>query len=324
VDSTNPQTTAVLGRYQYPDLYLTGTDADTSVYYSTYDKLENRIIFRTYRVGTDASVEGTTGGQINDTVTALYTDIPQYNRNGDFPPYDGGNNNNARFINSNTTGKSPQAADGAAVTYFTPSGSFGDHTAVAATSGGTALLVYYDESGTGSLEYRYNETPADSGTWSAAKVLDTACGAQYMDVQVDSAGRVHIAYYDSYDGNVSYIRMNSYIPPATITVITVDSYLIVGDKLSLALDAANTPYIAYKGIGNSARTAWLTAGSPLDGVDSADKFNGSWEVQTLPVQMEDSDSNRFGVGVRSSDGLPVTGYTEDGLKYQRLLDDLPN
>ncbi len=324
VDTDAPQTTAVLGRYQYPDLYLTGTDAETSVYYSTYDKLENRIIFRTYRVGTDAAIEGTTGGRINDEGTALYTDIPQYNRNGTFPPFNGTNNNNQRFINSGTAGKNPEAADGAAVTFFTPTGSFSDHTAVAATSGGTALLVYYDESGTGSLLYRYNETPENSGTWSSAKELDTACGAEYIDAQVDSAGRVHIAYYDSYDGNVSYIRMDSYVPPDTVTAVTVDSYLIVGDKLSLALDAGNTPYIAYKGIGNSARTAWLTAGSPLDGVDSAGRFNGNWEVQTLPVQMEDSDSNRFGVGVRSSDSMPVTGYTEDGLKYQRLLDNLVN
>jgi hypothetical protein len=151
--------------------------------------------------------------------------------------------------------------------------------------------------------------------------LDTASGAEYIDMAVDSLGRVHIAYYDSYSGNVSYIRLDSY-STGTFTKVTVDSYLIVGDKLSMTVNGSGVPYLSYKGIGNSARAAWLTVSDPADGVDEADRFNGNWEIQTLPVQMEDRDSNRFSVGIRSSDDMPVVGYTDDGLQYQRLYNNL--
>ncbi len=324
VDTESPFTTAVLDRYQFPDLHLTGTDLETTVFYTAYDKMENRIIFRTYRVGTDSTIGDVSGGRINDSGIPLYTDIPQYNRNGNFPLYDGTNNDNKRFINSNEAGENPAAADGARVTVFDPADSFGKHTAVAGTEDGSAaLIVYYDEAGTGSLVYRYNETPGNSGSWSDPLGLDTASGAKYIDMEIDSLGRVHIAYYDSYSGDVSYIRLNSY-STETFTKVTVDSYLIVGDKLSMTVNESGVPYLTYKGIGNSARAAWLTVSDPADGVDDTDRFNGNWEVQTLPVQMEDSDSNRFSVGIRSSDDMPVVGYTDDGLQYQRLYNNLAN
>ncbi len=320
VDSVAPQTTAVLDRYQFPDLEIVGTTAESNVFYSTYDRLENRIIFRTYRVGTDATIDDTSGGRINDQGTALYTDIPQYNQNGVMPPYDGQNwGDNQRFINSNTAGKSPEAGDGAAVTVFTPATSFGSHTAVAATADGSvATLVYYDESGTGSLQYVYNETPRNAGTWSIPLTLATSAGFEYMDMEIDSAGVVHIAYYDAYGGDVHYVQLPSYGAGTFINTV-VDSYLVVGDKLSLALDSSNVPHLTYKGIGNTARAARLLAGSAADGVDGSDRYNGNWDIQSLPGSVADSDANRFGIGVRTSDSQPVVGYTDGGLEYQRLL-----
>lgn len=317
VDTVEPQTTAVLDRYQYPDFDVVGTTAQTRAFYSVYDRLENEIIFRTFRVGTDTTIDDASGGRVNNQGSALYTDLPQYEADGTIPEYDGDN----RFQNSNVTGKSPDPADGAIVTRFTPTDSFGDHTAVATNVDGTvAALVYYDTAGTGSLVYRY-ATSADSfATWSSPLTLATNAGFEYTDMEIEDSGTVHIAYYDSYAGDVRYVRLSAY-DSTSVTNVLVDSYLIVGDKLSMTTHNG-VPFITYKGIGNTVRAAWLTAGSAVAGVDASDRYNGNWEVQSLPTPTADTDSNRFNIGVRQSDDKPVVGYTNYGLAYQRLLPDL--
>ncbi|MFW5688666.1 MAG: Ig-like domain-containing protein, partial [Spirochaetota bacterium] len=272
VDSIAPQTTAVLDRYRYPDMKVTGTNASTRVFYSVYDRLEDRIIYRTFRVGTDPGITGSTGGRVNNQGSALYTDIPQDDRDGNFPDYGGDN----RFTGSNLAGRSPRAADGAVVTEFTPTSSFGEHTAIAATPDGSAVaMLYYDESGTGSLQYISNATPTNPAAWSAPLTIASSAGFEYLDMEIDSSGVVHIAYYDSYAGDVHYVRLPSY-DSASHTNVVVDSYLIVGDKLSLTVDTAGTPYLAYKGIGNTARVAWPLAGTVEDGVDASSRYTGQW------------------------------------------------
>lgn len=325
VDATDPKTTAVLDRYQYPSMQVVGTTDTTRVFYSVYDRLEDEIIFRTFRVGTDNTIDDSSGGRVNNTGTALYTDIPQYEADGTMPEYNGDD----RFTNSNVAGRSPRAADGADVTVFTPSDSFGDHTAVAPTPDGRrAALLYVDEAGAGSLMYRYTPNLDDFGTWSAPVTIATNAGFEFLDMEIDPNGVVHIGYYDSYAGDVHYVQLADYTG-ASATNTLVDSYLIVGDKLSLSVadyDADGTiePFLSYKGIGATARAAWLTSASPDDGVDGSDRFDGDWEVQTLPVQVVDSDSNRFNIGVRQTDDRPVVGYTDSGLQYQRLLPELSN
>lgn len=325
VDTVAPQTTAVLDRYQYPSMQVIGDTDTTRVFYSVHDRLEDEIIFRTYRVGTNASIDDVTGGRVNDSGTALYTDIPQYEADGTMPEYNGDN----RFQSSNVTGRSPRAVDGADVTVFTPSDSFGDHTAVAHTPDGRrAALLYVEEAGSGSLLYRYTPNLDDFGTWSAPVTLATSAGFEYLDMEIDSDGVVHIGYYDSYAGDVHYIELTDYTG-ASATNVLVDSYLIVGDKLTISVDdydsdGTEEPFLSYKGIGATARAAWLSAASPSDGVDGSDRYNGDWEIQTLPAQVVDSDSNRFNIGVRSGDDQPVVGYTDGGLYYQRLLPPLSN
>ena len=101
----------------------------------------------------------------------------------------------------------------------------------------------------------------------------------------------------------------------------VDSYLTVGNKAGIGVSAAGVPYITYKGMGNTAKAAWLV-GARGDGADGSGKFNGTWEVQVLPTRIVDNDTNRFCMGVDAST-LPVVGYTNDGIEFIRRLADLP-
>lgn len=317
---TSSSTTAVLGRYQFPDIEVRGASDNADVFYSVYDTLEDRLIFRHFLVGTDATVADDTtidpagGGRINNEGTALYTNLPQYDRDGDFPNYNG--DDRFAYAGSEQPGKTPPGAQEIA-------GGTAAFSAVAATGdAGTALLAYYDKAGSGSLLFKYNETPDSGAGWSSGITIDTFVDAQYIDMAVDGDDHIHLAYFDSYNGDVKYAYIPDYDSSASeITLVTVDSYLIVGSKLTVTVDSEGTPYLSYKGIGNSARTAWpASTGIPGDGAEN-DEFTGNWEIQTLPEGINDSDSNRFCVGTDTED-LPVVGYTDDGLEYLRMLAEL--
>ncbi len=314
VDTTVPVTSAVLNRYLYPDLAVSGNSASTDVFYSVYDNLEQRLIFRHFLVGTSDAIDDSSGGMLNDTgsSTELYTNVEQQDRGGAWPDYSGDN----RFASAGSA--QPGATPPGAQYVSSSSGSF---SAVGATSdGSTAVLAYLDTTGSGQLVFSYNETPDNSGTWSIPITIESFINAEYIDLKVDSSNHIHLAYYDSYNGDVKYAYIPAYNSAAAdVDVYTIDSYLIVGSKLTIDVSSAGVPYIAYKGLGNSARVAWNT-GAEGPGVTS-DVFTGNWEIQTVPNLIQDTDSNRFNMGVDSA-GLPVVGYTADGLEYVRLLDEL--
>lgn len=311
-------TTAVLDRYQYPDIFTIGSTEETTVFYSVYDELKDKIIFRSYQVGTDNTLADVSGGRINDSGTALYTSLEQYENNGSFPEYDGGD---YRFASNNNSGKTP---DGQQLIDDTNTSKF---TAVAATEdGSTAVIAYYDETGTGKVRLKYNNTPKVELGWVDLGVIDSGTGGEYIDMKIDSNDHIHIAYYDNNNGDLRYI----YIPVTSFSSgsigtpqkYNVDGYFDVGEKLTLELDSSNTPYIAYKGVNRSGKVAWLN-GVLSDGANSSNQFTGSWEVMIVPTEINNSDSNKFSIGIDTND-LPVLGYTNGGLEYIRLLDDLTN
>jgi hypothetical protein len=203
----------------------------------------------------------------------------------------------------------------------------GKYSAVAATANGaTAAVAYYDASGTGNVRLKYSNNPGDvTPNWTSLGVIDSGNGGENVDMKIGSDDSIHIAYYDNNRGDLRYI----YLPKATATptwVIggvqkyIVDSYFDVGAQLTLELDGSNKPVIAYKGVNRSGKVARLI-GSPSNGSDSNDQFTGTWEISILPTQINNSDSNRFCIGV-DTNNLPVTGYTNGGLESIRKLSNL--
>jgi len=443
LDNLNkPGNLAVLGRYGYPDVSVTGNDALTTAYYSVYDAMLDRVIFRTFKVGTNQASVGTNNNMKGGQATNLYTNLVQFNDTGVWPLFTDAAAGNRRFTTTNPTqvaatalnatlvyqirdpGTTNWVAVGAANnrtgTIFKPTGagtgtgtairlaaagpvnattmvagnlyyvvttgttvftSFGAssnapgtvfaatgaaigtgtvsrlsdnntgasapgaqvlqtgtglYTAVDATNTGVpgdtgvAVVAYYN-AGLNQLVYRYNATPTDEATWSDEIPIDSNVGGDFVDLAIENTGStpsniIHVAYHDSYSGDLKYARISAY--DGTISgPYRVDSYLTVGNKLSLALSPTNVPYISYKGMGNTAKVAWL-AGALGDGTDTDDKFTGVWESSVVPNKIVDSDTNRFGVGV-GTDGRPVIGYTNadataKGLEYMTKLANLPN
>ncbi len=318
VDETR-KSTAVLDRYRYPDISLKGNSGETDVFYTLYDRLNDKIIFRHFLAGTSGGIAGGMGGRINNEGTAIYASVPQYEPDGSFPEYDG---NEMRFVNNNQTGKTP-AGRQELVTENT-----GEFTAVDGTAdGSTAVVAWYDAAGTGRIRLMYNIDPDNGDTWEtigADSLIDSGHGGEYLDLRIDSGNNIHLAYYDNNNGDLRYI----YIPVndfasgsfGEIQKMVVDSYLDVGDRLTLELNGGDKPFIAYKGVNRSGKAAWMT-GSVGPGVNGDDEYTGLWEVSILPAKISNTDSNRFCVGV-DTHGLPVVGYTNGGIEYIRMLGDL--
>ncbi|EPF28479.1 hypothetical protein HMPREF9195_01375 [Treponema medium ATCC 700293] len=334
--------TAVLDRYQYPCIKMVGTDSLSHVFYSTYDALDDRVIFRYFKVGTDTTLVGNNNSANahkvhKDTETLnLYINKNELNQvtynSTNWPSYNDSNNDNRRF---NTTGNYsgtttlPQVfatGDGNGV-YSAAAGVPVTETGTIVTAA-RGILVYY--SGT-SLNYIY-ATNDENTSWSTPVVLDTNCGGDYVSMVVDKDKHVHIAYQDSFGGDVKYIYIPEYSNPANRKMVKVDSYLAVGGKLTLTVHG-NTPYIAYKGLGTVAKVAWYKANNGVpavaslaSGVNNNDKFTGAWESQIIPTRIVDSDSNRFNIGV-GTDGRPVIGYSNNqsgskGIEYLTRMPDL--
>jgi hypothetical protein len=326
---------AVLGRYQYPTISLVGTNALSHAFYSVYDSIDDRVIFRYFRVGTSQTDVGggnsTNATSVTDSgTTNLYVnniDLVQRNQNNTWPVYTDNSTNNTRLGQNNNSGNTNVGQ------YFAAGTGAGLHTAVAGVSTGAltarAILVYYTAN---NLYYMFATNDGNTA-WSAPLVLDSNVGAEYVSMVVDTDNHVHIAYQDSFAGNVKYVYIPTYTDPSTRKTVIVDSYLTVGSKLTLAVPKGlNTPYLSYKGLGNTAKIAWYNSTPAVatlsDGVNSSDRFTGTWEVQILPTVIVDSDSNRFNVGI-GTDGKPVVGYANNkaglqGIEYLTGLPELVN
>ena len=343
---------AVLDRYQYPCIKMVGTDALSHVFYSTYDAVDDRIVFRYFKVGTDKNKVGNgvaaNAQEIHKSTetSKLYINKQELNQvtynTDNWPTYNDININNKRFdpygTKSGTTTQPQAFATGAGNgIYSAVAGVPVDATGkpVTTTAGSVVdrargIVVYYSAS---SLCYIY-ATNDENNAWSAPVVLDTNCGGDYVSMVVDKDNHVHIAYQDSFNGDVKYIYIPTYKDPATRKAVKVDSYLTVGGKLTLTVHD-NTPYIAYKGLGNFAKVAWYKANSGVPAVDTLvagvndkEQFTGKWEAQIIPTSIVDSDSNRFNIGV-GTDGRPVIGYSNNqsgnkGIEYLTRMPDLMN
>ena len=222
------------------------------------------------------------------------------------------------------------------------------YTAVATLSDGTPVIAWYD--GTAQrLLVSYGNRPADAtsisttpiASWQGrATIVQEGAGA-HVDMAVDGANNVHLAYYDVDNGGLYY----AFIPSGGIPRVTntstaqitsiekakVDTYLAAGTKLMInvrnetgAADAAKRgyrPYISYFHASfaetrNAIRVAWLdttvnTSGkfAVLSGTDENDRFLGNWEVMTIPARNVPT-SGYFvtnGVPTANTNWVPPTG-----------------
>ncbi len=209
----------------------------------------------------------------------------------------------------------------------------GEYTAVGATTDGKAIVVYYNSDKQG-LYYTYNPTPNDSTKWFDAVLIDDGFVGWYVDLVVDGANGVHIAYYDAGNGDLKYAYVKNYAEPAKKKVMTVDSYLSTGTNISISVKKVEENYVPYissfmssfNKTSYTVRTAWITDGAllkdetagELNGVDVNEDFTGVWEVMTVPLAPTSIPLD-YSVGIGIKSDKPILGYgTQNGLETATL------
>ena len=209
----------------------------------------------------------------------------------------------------------------------------GEYVAVGTTTTGAAIVVWYSESDQ-SLYYTYNKTPSSSTVWSNAEKIDNGFVGWYVDLVVDGANGVHIAYYDASNGDLKYAYIQNYETPSAVKTMTVDSYLSSGTNISISVKKVGDNYVPYissfmssfNKTSYTVRTAWITDGSllksktadELKGVDGNDDFTGVWEVMTVPLASTSIPLD-YSVGIGIKSNQPILGYgTQNGLETATL------
>jgi hypothetical protein len=204
----------------------------------------------------------------------------------------------------------------------------GLYTAVGALSTGRAVIAWYDAVAQ-ALVFSYSNSTTNPGgdntaVWQDnARVVDDDFAGWHVDLTVDGANNVHLAYYTSGNGGLRYAYLK-YNGGSTVfdsaQVATVDTYLSAGYRLMIntraeirAPGTVYVPYISYYHASfpltrNSIRVAWrndwTTPDTPPNGTVN-DQFTGAWEAMTIPtdnIPAEDFVCN----------GVPSTGTVSLG------------
>jgi hypothetical protein len=160
----------------------------------------------------------------------------------------------------------------------------------------------------GRLVYSYSmgtdPRTTDTADWQAnAKVIDDNGAGWHVDLTVDAADHIHIAYYDSNGGDLKYAYIPAYDSPGgDITVVTADSFLSAGTKLMIntrletrevnhtthATAQVYVPYISYYHASfpqtrYPVRVVWRNDFEQLRDGAVLDDFTGAWEAMTIPT-----------------------------------------
>ncbi len=276
-------------RVQYPKIAATGSASPYNIYMTYYDASQNQLTFRYGTVATGGTFGGAIANQPNGGVGS--------------------------------------AANAQAMATSTSTYGVGLYSAIGVTSTGVAVAAWYDQANQ-RLVFSYNTAPtstSSAGQWQAnARVVDSSFAGWYVDMAVDAAGGIHIAYYNSSSGDLKYAYLSSYT--AAPQVVTVDSFLSTGTDISIAIynNGSNyVPYISYfmptfSQTSFSIRTAWRTNFASLQNGVVNDQYTGNWEVTTVPTAGYPQDF-RVGIGVKPNAGgvnSPILGYsTKNGATY---------
>ena len=176
----------------------------------------------------------------------------------------------------------------------------GQYVAAGLLNNGRAVVAWYDA--TQGLYFSYgNSAPGLNSTtvpaqtmadWqtNAVKIKDYA--GTHVDMAVDEANGVHLAYVDARNGGLWYTYIPNATSPASHTTVRVDTYLSTGQKLMINVRREGTrdvPYITYihnafAETKNSIRVAWQKNSTLSNGTKDDHTFTGNWEVMTVPAE----------------------------------------
>ena len=308
-----------IDRVARPKMFAQGTSGASKIYMSYFDgnHTKSPVKFR-YGTANDTTVNGGIAGNTSGTSES----------------------------GSSVTSRTGSAANFHVLADSTMQYQGGEYTAVGATSGGVAVVAWYDASKK-QLIYSYNTTPNSpvyGGVWQTnAKVIGSAYDGWHVDLFVDSKDGIHLAFYNSGKGDLKYAYLPKYNCAASeIKVVTVDSYLSAGTNITIETrdEVVNgttyiVPYISYYHASFASspsciRVAYMPESIKVNGntvtaniADGAknDLFTGKWEVSAIPTEnIPDEAQVCIGlpaVGHATYKQSPVIGFKSNAIGYER-------
>lgn len=293
-----------LGRYTGTQLVVKGRSNTAGqysrVYLGYYDQSTGELLFRNFRVGL-------AGG-----ANTLYS--------------------TGRSNQADTTVTSGDAArklvSSSASQYF----------AMGVTDQNRVVFVYYDQAA-GRLKVTYSTAaidlanPTDAVTFSAPVEIPADYVGWYVSLAVESDGNagtadpLHIAAYDSSDGDLRYVHMTSYADPSP-QIVRVDANNSVGIYTSIKVSGGK-PWIGYynnseNGTRDSIKLArYLGSMATIaDGAGGDGYATGQWETLTVPVINPPQGGLTKFLRVNldfNTTSDPILGYAANSIEASRRL-----
>jgi hypothetical protein len=303
LDSVNYGSLA-LGRYSNIQMVVKGRSNTAGqysrVYLGFYDQNTGELLFRNYRVGLAGGAQ------------TLYST---------------GRSNQADIaVTSGDTSR--KLVSNAASQYF----------ALGVTDQNRVVFVYYDQA-VGRLKLTCSTAaidlaaPTDAVTFSAPLEIPVDYFGWYVSMAIESDGNagtpdpIHIAAYDTSDGDLRYVHFTSYAD-ASPQVVRVDANNSVGIYSSIKVRAGK-PWIAYynnseNGTRDSIKFArYLGSMAAItDGASATGYATGDWEYATVPVNTPPQGGLTKFLKVNldfNTAGDLIAGYAANSLEYSRRL-----
>ena len=307
----------LLGRYQYPKLIMKGNSkTDVAyVYMSYYDDNLGEILFRNFQIG--KNVKGTRlSSSGTDSSGTTYAQKYNFTEN---------------TYNSDTWNSGRLTVTSSGSKYF----------AMGVTSDNHVVIGYYDES-LSKIVLKYSTVavtganPTADVAWTTSTVSFPEYVGSYLSLAVDG-NSVHLAAFDSYDSNLTYMYMPSY-SGTELTSVTVDQSSSVGQWTQIKVKQ-NVPYISYYNStetgsrdaikiaysNNPASTSMVGGVDVISGSSSGSGYTtGAWEYMTVPaITPPQGGDTKFQSVCLDFDtkGIPVVGYLGTNLEFGKWLDE---
>ena len=304
----------LLGRYQYPKIITKGNSiTDKAVVYMAYydaNTNDKKLIFRNFQIGKKDSVIGIDTGS-SPTKFELYSDSSH-------PEYVQWTNLKENYTTAPKDTKeafpSPDYNTGR-LELVTSASPYFD---IGVLSDGRVVVVYFDES-VGKLKLRYSNAPVtgDDPTavvaWTDSSIEFPNYVGQYVSMDIDSSNGIHIAAFDSNNGDLKYFYLDSY-NATTLKTALVDAAFSVGQWTQIKVHN-NKPYIAYYNNSEAGQRSAIKLAVAKDNVGTV------MTVPTLtPAQGGTPKFKKVNLGF-DTDGRPVVGYLGSNIEFGKWLDE---
>ncbi len=285
-------------RIKSPSLATVASTEDTSkatVYLAYYDSINDEIRFSWGVIKNkkdDSDDTGMFGTHFDATRTSVAYSISKTSLIA-------GQTTNKAISTTPTYASSPVTTTSGQNVYA------GEYVSIAALSGAgdsdNAVVAVWWDGTNHAMKYSYNKKPtgiakgeylqSETG-WSAPVEIFSGEVGEYCKVTVDANNGVHIAAYDSTNGDIWYAYLKDFDNTSTKKVGCLDSNGFVGSELNIDVALVNNnpvPYISYYA-SNAAKpkiAKWvgsaLTSTSSVAGAED-DLFTSNWEVSYVPTQ----------------------------------------